>query len=87
MFGEELSVKFDEYDGMPIDLVELKFTEETSEKLLFKSKSENCVTLFFNERFKKIVQEFGLKGVDFDETLLPPSLSSMMIASTGGIAE
>ena len=77
VFGEEQSAKFDSYDGKPIDLVELTFTPATSEHLLFKSKSQNCVTLFCNERFKNIVTELGLKGVEFDEDLLPPSLASM----------
>ena len=78
VFGEEKSVKFDHYDGKPIDLVELTFTQEATENLLLKSKSQNCVTLFCNDRFKSIVHSFDLKGVNFDDNLLLPSLSSMI---------
>ena len=77
VFGEEQTAKFDYYDGKPIDLVELTFTQATAENLLFKSKSQNCVTIFCNESFKNIIHEFGLKGVEFDENLLPPSLASI----------
>jgi len=78
VFGDEENVEFDYYEGKPVDLVELTFTTDTAEKLLFKSKSQNCVTLFCNDRFKNIVEEFGLKGIEFDKDLLPPSLASMM---------
>jgi len=78
VYGVEQSVRFDYYDGKPIDLVELTFTQEATENLLFKSKSQNCVTLRRNEQFKNIVNDFGLKCVDFDEDLLLPSLSSMI---------
>lgn len=71
-FGDEdlSQTKFSYIDEQPFELIELSFTPETSNKLLFKSKSQNCVTLFCNDQFKKLIQDYELKGLSFDENLL-----------------
>ena len=73
VFGkeDEKKTKFSYLDdGRPFELLELVFTPETSDKLLFKSKLENCVTLFCNDQFKQIIEEYKLTGLDLDSVLL-----------------
>lgn len=73
VFGkeDETKTKFSYFDtGEPFELIELVFTPETANKLLFKSKSQNCVTLFGNEQFKRIIEKHKLTGLDLDTTLL-----------------
>ena len=72
VFGEEDKNKtqFSELNGEPFELLSLGFTAETSNKLLFKSESENCVTLFCGEQFKQLTEEYGLTGLEFSEQLI-----------------
>ena len=39
-------------------------------QLVFKSPLEKGVTLFCTDRFKDVVESFGLKGLYFDEVLI-----------------
>ncbi len=72
IFGKEDKEKtrFSYIDNQPFELLELAFTEETSKQLLFKSKSQNCITLYCNAQFKQLIQENKLNGLIFDEELL-----------------
>lgn len=36
------------------------------DKLIFKSRTQYCMDLFCNERFKELVESFGLNGILFD---------------------
>ena len=62
--------KFNIEEGLASGLKHLEFREDSSNLLLFKSKAENCLTLFCNQRFKEIVNSFALGGVIFDEQLI-----------------
>lgn len=67
--NEETSV-FDEEAGYRAGLKHLEFDERASDLLVFKTKSENCLTLFCSQRFKEIVESCELRGIVFDEDLV-----------------
>lgn len=68
--ANEEKTMFNDADGYRAGLEHLEFRDETKDKLLFKSKTENCLTLFCNERFKDIVEAFELRGIMFDKDLI-----------------
>jgi len=60
-----------EYEGdMQLGLTHLEFHDSASEQLIFKCPEEVCLTLFCNQRFKDVVEGFGLTGLAFDKNLL-----------------
>ncbi|WP_444941262.1 hypothetical protein ACJJI3_01585 [Microbulbifer sp. ZKSA004] len=71
-FGQEdLDVSQHEYLGdTPISLKALAFTGDAEKLATFKSKFENCATVFCNEQFKCAVEKFELTGISFDENLV-----------------
>lgn len=61
---------FNNEEGMQAGPKYLEFDQSASEFLVFKTPIENCLTLFCNERFKQIVESFGLRGAIFDDDLI-----------------
>ncbi|RZK24915.1 MAG: hypothetical protein EOO43_06875 [Flavobacterium sp.] len=61
---------FNNEEGMQAGLKYLEFDKSVSNLVVFKTKIESCLTLFCNNRFKEIVESFGLNGVIFDENLV-----------------
>ena len=53
-----------------IHLKYLEFKPDATRSLVFKSKSEYCLTLFCSGRFKDIIESFDLRGVIFDANLI-----------------
>lgn len=51
----------------------LVFDEKSvGEKLLFKSPDQHCLDVFCTDRFKDLVESYGLKGLVFDSALSGP---------------
>lgn len=61
---------FNSEEGMEAGLKHLELDPSASNLLVFKVKLEGCLTLFCTERFKDIIDSFGLKGVTFDDNLI-----------------
>jgi hypothetical protein len=57
-------------EGMEAGLKQLELDSSASTLLVFKVQLENCQTLFCSDRFKEVVETFGLHGIYFDEELV-----------------
>ncbi len=68
--GEEASAEFEYHEGMKMEIKSLTFKNSVLEKMIFKSKEENCLTLYCGDRFRNAAESFGLSGISFDENLI-----------------
>jgi hypothetical protein len=63
----DLSLSVKEYfEGEEIGVKKIVFNaSDTSEKLLFKTPFNSCIEIYCGERFKSLVEEFSLTGIQF----------------------
>ncbi len=69
--ADEQGSKIEYSNGIEVDLEHLEFKDSASKHLIFKSDFEKCRTLFCGVQFKEVVELFDLKGLIFDENLVP----------------
>lgn len=68
---DDLAASEVEYDGdLALWVNSLVTAPANNKQLVFKSPLEKGVTLFCTDRFKDVVESFGLKGLCFDEVLI-----------------
>ena len=72
-FGEADEENCDiEYSGgVQTGLNKLKIKESAVDLLVFKCELESSLTLYCGDRFRDIVEQYGLTGISFDEELVP----------------
>ncbi|EGQ9110227.1 hypothetical protein ACUNB3_004305 [Vibrio alginolyticus] len=72
-FGEEdkQKIKFEDIDGEQGLLEKLAFIEsDLSNKYVFKSKGEGCMSIYCDDKLISLCEEHNLKGLAFDTNLL-----------------
>ena len=72
-FGEEdkQKIKFEDIDGEQGLLEKLAFIEsDLSNKYVFKSKDEGCMSIYCDDKLISLCEEHNLKGLSFDTNLL-----------------
>ena len=70
-FGEEDEEKsaYHYVDGMIFGFERIEYKDKATEHLVFKSKMDSCISIFFNERFKTIVESYELTVLLFANNL------------------
>lgn len=63
---------FKQVEGIDFELERLTFKDSNAEHFIFKSEMDAYRNLFCSDRFKQAVEEFGLTGISFDESLIDP---------------
>lgn len=67
---DEEKCVFNQEEGMEAGLKHLELDPSASTLLVFKVQLENSLTLFCSDRFKEVVESFGLHGIYFDKKLV-----------------
>lgn len=63
---------FKQVEGIDFELERLTFKDSNAKHFIFKSEMDSYRNLFCTDRFKNAVEEFGLTGISFDESLIDP---------------
>lgn len=67
---DEINSKQDIQDGIFMGIKNIRFNSvDIAEKIVFKTTFDRCLTIFCDERFKRVVEANKLTGIEFRENL------------------